>query len=310
MKKILSLSFAATTFAILTLSTGCPGNIEDGGPGGDGDGDTDDYDCGEKNGEAIPSCVRPIDCTGGSVCTKPEEANGPDDFGCCLKIFCVADEDCDTETEKCDVRRGICVPKNLCDPNNDASCPGGEFCIYNEGVPQCVAAGDLPQPDNCEVTPANIYAGAGSAVEVQATGALDSGALVPNATFTFSSDVGTASGNVITAECAGAEPCVGTVTATSVNNKTCTAAITVYPAVDAADTRVVLFNQTTGAAWADVDVAILKDGVLTEGTTDDSGAFTATARIARPNRVKRKNANTAASSARVTSRTPTSWADR
>ncbi|MDT4887004.1 hypothetical protein FQZ97_1234180 [compost metagenome] len=40
------------------------------------------------------------------------------------------------------------------------------------------------------------------------------------------------------------------------------------------------------------------------------GAFTATARIARPNRVKRKNANTAASSARVTSRTPTSWADR
>ncbi len=265
--KVLGASLFAT---FLAMSAGCPGyTMTDAGPGdGDGDGDAPP-DCMEQD-----PCKRNIDCEAGAICEKPEGA-GVDDWGCCLKILCTADADCD-DNEVCDQRRGLCVPEDLCDPGNPGEkCQPGEFCIYQDGLPQCVDAASLPQPDACSVTPAKVYLADGASQTVNATGSLSSGALVPNAVFTYSTtgDIGTIAGgsNVLTAACAGPDACTGTITASS-GGASCEASVTVYPAI-ADGFRVTVFDSLNSEPIQGATVALQIDGAqaLVTGTTGAAG---------------------------------------
>jgi hypothetical protein len=235
---------------------------------GDGDGDGDAPTC---EADADP-CKRNIDCAAGAVCEK-EIGAGVDDWGCCKKVLCTADADC-ADNEICDIRRGLCVPEGLCDPGNPAEkCQPGQFCIYQEGAPLCVDAAALPQPDSCTVSPAVIFVRNGAEITLQATGSLDSGALVPNASFNYGT-TGTigavgAGTSVFTAACAGPAACTGTVTATS-GGATCSADVTVYPSI-ADGLRVVLFDQGSGTPINGAPVVAKVSGALVEKTTNASG---------------------------------------
>lgn len=264
---------AAPWVAALLVSVGCP-DPTTGNDGGPNDGGGDTFQCEPKaNGDEVLACKRAIDCGGGFICAKPEGA-AADDFGCCQKVFCQVDADCD-EGEKCDVRRGICVPENLCDPG--AGCPNGEYCVYDDGAPQCVA--EAPAVDTCSISPASLFAASGSELELHATGFDANGKLSPHASFTYSVDgVGGTDpvGNRISVVCTEAAPCTGTVTATANGGATCTAPIVVYPAVAASDLRVTLFDQTSGGPVSGAVVVARVDGTLAEGTTDTDGSYTFT----------------------------------
>lgn len=249
---------------------GCPG------PGTGNDAGTPDggggFQCENKpDGTDVLECRRNIDCGGGSICEKAAEG---DEFGCCLKIFCTVDADC-PEEEHCDLRRGICVPDNLCDPG--AGCPNGEFCVYGDGTPQCIA--EAAAPATCQISPNPIFTTSGQAVEVQAAGFQADGKLSPHASFTYAVaglTNGNATGNSLSADCADAAPCTGTVTATANGGASCTADLVVYPAVPGADVRVTLFDQTSGAPVSGAPVAARVSGALVEGTTDADGSYTFT----------------------------------
>jgi len=261
-----ALAFAAlavTTSSQLACATG-PG---DAGP--------DDTDAGEQppvcEDDADP-CKRNIDCAAGAVCEKELGATA-DDWGCCKKVLCTSDADC-ADNEVCDIRRGLCVPEGLCDPGNPAEkCQPGQFCIYQDGAPLCVDAANLPQPDTCTIAPDPIFVRDGAEIPLQATGALNSGALVPNAQFTYGTTgtIGTVAGGSSTfaAACAGPAACTGTVTATS-GAANCASDVTVYPAI-VDGMRVVVFDQSTGSPVASAPVVARVNGALVEKTTNASG---------------------------------------
>jgi hypothetical protein len=246
------------------------------GPTGTGEADGgDDNQCAAQNST---ECKKNIDCAQGAICEKADEA---DETGCCIQILCNGDEDC-PDGKICDVRRGLCVPEGLCDPANPAEeCAPGEVCIYVEGLPQCIDAGSVPSPDECTVSPSSIYAPAGSVVQVEAVGRTTAGALVPFADFTFASTVGTidAAGQ-LTVACASPTNgvCTGTVTATSATNSaaTCNANATVYAPPGATETRVVLFDQTSGLPISGAPAAVKTTGAAVSATvnTDANGAAT------------------------------------
>jgi hypothetical protein len=244
-----------------TSMTGCPGEEDTPDAGGEDD-DSCDPDVG---------CRRSLDCSAGAVCEKEAGADGIDDCGICIKILCTTDVDC-SGSEVCDVRRGLCVPDNLCDPGNPSlECEAGQYCVYVDGLPQCVEASELPAADTCEIAPAQIFVADSSSIELQAVAMLSSGALVPNATFSFSSDVGSVNGTSLTGACTGTSACTGTVTATS-GEATCTAPVKVYPAVAENNLQIVLFDQTANAPVAGARAALkLDDASLVEVTTDADG---------------------------------------
>lgn len=260
-----TLSISAHGFLVAAMSSvllvGCPDGTDTPTDGGSGTDDSCDAEVG---------CRRSLDCSAGAVCEK-EEGAGVDDCGICVKILCTTNADC-SENEECDVRRGLCVPDNLCDPGNPSlACEAGQYCVYVEGLPQCVEASELPAADTCEIAPSQIFVAANNAIELNAVAMLNSGALVPNASFTYTSDVGTVSDGKLTGECAGSDVCTGTVTATS-GAATCTAPVKVYPAVPTEDFKVVLFDQTSNEPVSGA-LAVLKlaDNSLVEGTTDADG---------------------------------------
>ena len=92
--------------ALMSTLMACPG------PAAEGEGE------GEPEG-----CSSDRDCGGGSICDKANDDDAipaaDDPAGVCVKVVCFTDADCaDPVNEKCDTRRGICVPRNLCDPGN------------------------------------------------------------------------------------------------------------------------------------------------------------------------------------------------
>jgi hypothetical protein len=254
-------SLVAPTFATLLLAAGCPGETpDDSGPG--------ESMCEEG---ANAECRRNIDCGGGSVCEKDDEA---DDTGCCVKIFCTTDADC-SDTEECNLRKGLCVPSNLCNPADpeNTGCSADQECIYNEGTPQCVDA--PPDATACIVSPNPLYLADGAAADLQAVGRAADGSLVPHTTFTFASTIGTVSGSALTGACSDASPCTGTVTATADNGgATCTTEVTVFPAVATGDVRVSLFDANSREPVSGATVMVRVGDVKTTGTTDANGAYT------------------------------------
>jgi hypothetical protein len=256
-----SLVGVAAISALTALFAGCPDNPAE----GEGEGE------GENLCAPADPCQRNFDCGGGAIC---EIADG-DTEGCCRQVTCLTNEDCG-DNEACDARRGICVADNLCDPGTNDGCGGGDLCIYNQGAPQCVAEVDLPAPAACTVTPSPVIVHDGDAVELFATGEAANGSLVPRASFTFSSDIGTIDGNELTGACA-TGVCTGTVTATADNGGvTCTADVRAYAPALAADVRVSLFDARDGGPISGATVAIRTSGGTTTGTTDADGTFTFT----------------------------------
>jgi hypothetical protein len=233
------------------------------------DAGVDDSICVARGQTAAEECRRNFDCGGGSVCDK---ANETDETGCCKKVLCTSDADCGA-SEICDLRRGICISEDTCDPSDPDACPDGQFCFYENGTPLCSAT--PPGALACTVAPNPVIARAGESVELRAIGQDAAGKLTPFAAFTYTSTVGTVSGGALTGECASGV-CTGTVTATSTRGSaTCEASVRVFATVPATDVRVVLIDQATGAPIAGARVAA-RDAVadaFVEGTTDANGAY-------------------------------------
>ena len=266
------------------LGAGCPGNTgpTDAGP---------DQVC--ADGARV--CDNDRLC-GGGFCDKDndgdEVAAADDQFGCCVQLICDSNDDCE-ENEKCDFRRGICLPRDLCDPAADnggrcdldgdgtpeADCCGaGQLCEYTGGVPVCVdnppAAADCfislggrvlaEAAGDPEANPGTALAG--QAIQLMATATDASGKLVPHATFTWTG----ATDGAFTGTCAGPDVCAATVTATS-GSASCDAAMTVYPTHTAGSHRVVAIDASTGAPIAGALATAYVGGALQQDTTDANG---------------------------------------
>ena len=198
-------------------------------------------------------------------------------MGACIKVVCTSDADCD-EGEICEDRRGICLPANTCDPANPpAACEPGQVCVYQDGNPVCQDASDLTPPDSCTITPSRLFIGNGATADIKASGFLESGAMAPNAEFSFTGDAAlTISDSTVTGTCNSGMPCNYTLTATAlVGDASCEATVTVYPSVDEEDFRVLVIvesdHDTLNAAKV---VAKLSDGTLDVQETDSNGAYT------------------------------------
>jgi hypothetical protein len=253
----LAILAALTTSA---LAVGC------GPPTGDGD---------EGEGEGESGCGSDRDCGAGEICDKTNDgddlAAANDSEGVCVKVVCFSDNDCsDPENEKCDVRRGFCIPRNLCDPGDADACSNpDQRCIYTGGLPQCVVP---PDANACRLTPQRGYVTVGGSLQVEGIGTDADGRLVPHTTFTFSG-TGVSAAGVVTPTAAGDITVTG---ATANGGATCTTTIKAYAAVAAADLRVVVIDQATREPIAGAKVAAKVGTETEEGTTGADGSFTFT----------------------------------
>jgi hypothetical protein len=229
----------------------------------------------EGEGEGEGGCGSDRDCGAGEVCDKTNDgddlAGANDPEGVCVKVVCFTDADCSNpEDEKCDVRRGFCVPRNLCDPGDENACPNaGERCIYTGGLPQCVAP---PAASACTLTPNPGYVAVGGALQIEGVGNDAAGKLVPHTSFTFSG-TGVSATGLVSPTAAGDITVTGT---TDNGGATCTATVHAYAAVGANDLRVVVIDQASRAPLAGVPVAAKIAGNTEEGDTAADGSFTFT----------------------------------
>ncbi len=226
-------------------------------------------------GEGEPEgCATDRDCAGGSICDKTDDGDDiaavDDAAGVCVKVICTADTDCSNPTdEKCDLRRGICVPRNLCDPGDPAACPNaGDKCIYEGGLPVCKAP---PDADACSLFPNPAYVSAGETIQIEGIGQSAASNLIPQTTFAWTTSAGTidAVTGVLTAPASGEVTVTGT---TANGGATCTSTVNVYPALGALDLRVVVIDQVSRQPLGDVKVAARIAGVTQNQTTDDDGS--------------------------------------
>jgi hypothetical protein len=249
----------AALAALMTsgLAVGCTPPDDSGGGGGDDLTCATDRDC-KKSGTG---CDKTND--GDDI----PAANDPE--GVCVSLVCITNADCaDPEEEVCDVRRGFCVPKNLCDPGDADACSNPEErCVYSEGRPRCAVPADAA---TCSLVPSVGFVAVGGALQLEGIGVDGQGKLVPHTRFTFSG-AGVSSSGLVEPTAAG----VLTVTAEADNGGArCNATVNVYDAVDANDLRVVVIDQATREPLADVPVAIKVGNVTTSGETGDDGSYT------------------------------------
>lgn len=245
---------AATTGALL-FGVGC----DDGSAEGEGEGEA---------GE----CEIDRECGGGFICDKTNDGDdipaAEDQFGICVRVSCLRDEDCGAE-EKCDTRRGICVPKNLCDPGAADACPtAGERCQYVDGLPICALP---PAATGCILTPGTGYVSVGSTLQIEGVGTGAGGKLVPHTTFNWTASAGAiAATGIFTPAAAGEVTITGT---TQNGNATCTATVTVSAAVGVNDLRITVIDLATRLPVNGAPVAARVAGANVEGVTVD-GSFT------------------------------------
>ena len=207
---------------------------------------------------AQPTCRRAVDCGGGFACEVPDGGGE----GCCIKIVCTDNNDCDAPAT-CDLRRGICrVP--TCDPTNPASCPGGQVCVNSSDatgavISQCVMAGSIAAA-RCEFDVTNFSLRAGETRKLNLTYTSAAGALVPFATAAFTSAMtgvaAVAADGTVTAVASGTSDITATPTGAT---NTCTTRVTVYGTVAPADARAVVFNSRTGKPLSGVTVLLRKN---------------------------------------------------
>ncbi len=277
-------AFAALLMVTAGLVAGCPGDAA-----GDDAGTGVVQDCTGFRDEI--QCDNDRVCVGG-FCNKATDNDDilakDDPRGCCERILCLSDADC-PDIEKCDLRRGICVPRNLCDPaaengglcDGAACCPTGELCEYVDGTPVCTA--NPPAATECfiaaggrviasaagdtEAAPAITRAGAN--LQLEAVGTNAAGATVPHATFTW--QTANAAGVLVAPTCASGV-CPVTVTATSAGNGTaeCTGLVNVYAAPT--NNRIIVIDLRSGEPLDGVVVAANDGTGVLEGTTDANGA--------------------------------------
>lgn len=255
------LPLAALALVVGALATACPPP-----EGNEGEGE------GETGG-----CANDRDCEGGSVCDKEEDGDGiptaDDPEGVCIKVFCISDDDCeDPVNEKCDSRRGFCIPRNLCEPGDPNACPTeGDKCIYEGGLPICKAP---PAATACNLAPSPAYVVAGGTVQLEGVGTGAGNKLVPQTTFTWSV---TGGGSIDAAGVytAGATAGAATVTGTTENGgATCTATVNVLAAAADADLRIVVIDQATRAPLANSKVAVRTGAGTTSAVTAADGSAT------------------------------------
>jgi len=254
----LKLATVALATAALSVFTACPP-----GEGVEGEG--------EGEGE----CERDTDCGAGRICDKENDGDdlptAQDPFGVCIRVACFQDDQCD-EGEKCDLRRGLCVPENLCDPAAANACPNpGDKCQYRDGLPVCAPP---PAAASCALSPSLGYLSAGGDLQLEGVGFGAEGKLTPHTTFTWAATGGatvSASG-VVTAP-----PTAGdvTVTGTTANGgATCQATIKVLPAVGANDLRILVLDLATRQPVANAPVAVRVGGTNTSLLTEADGTRT------------------------------------
>jgi hypothetical protein len=253
--KLASIALAATS---VLATVGCPAAAVDDGPVPEPEGCEIDRECG-----------------GGSICDKTDDGDdipaAEDPVGVCLRVSCdPARNDC-PEDEKCDERRRICVPTNICDPGDAAACStAGEFCQYQGGAPVCAPP---PPASACLLTPSVGYLAAGGAAQIEGVGTTDGGKLVPHTTFTWTASAGSMSetGVFTPPATAGAV----TITGTTVNGDvSCTATMNVFAAVGANDLRVVLIDIATRLPIANAPVAARVADANVSRTTGPDGSAT------------------------------------
>jgi hypothetical protein len=248
---------AATTGIVLV------GACDDGN--GDGDG----------GGVVAEGCAIDRECGGGVICDKSNDGDdipaAEDPLGVCVRVSCLNDSQCG-EAEKCDIRRGLCIPENLCDPGAPDACPtAGEKCQYVAGIPTCAAP---PAAAECIVTPALAYVSVGGTLQFEGVGTLADGKLAPHTTFTWAASAGAISATgVFTPAAAGQVTITGT---TANGGATCTATAKVAPAVSGTDLRITVIDIGTRQPVANVPVAARVAGENRDGQTDQSGSFTFT----------------------------------
>ena len=257
--RMIPLRFASLTVVVLAALTftACPGD----------DGPTADA------GPDPTGCTIDRECGTGSICDKTDDGDdipaADDPEGVCLRVTCQSDADC-AEDEKCDPRRGICVPKNLCDPGDpDACSTDGDLCQYVDGRPACAPA---PTPDSCSLTPAVAYVAAGGTLQFEGVGIGAGGVLVPHTTFTFAATGGTFAGGTFTAPAAAGDVTVTGTTAKG--SKTCTSTVKVYAPLGAADARIVVIDQGARTPIVGAKVAARVGAANVEGVTGADGSFT------------------------------------
>ncbi len=244
-------------------------------------------------------------CAGGFCDKDHDSADGTtgdgiaaadDDLGCCVILVCTKNDDC-KDDERCDIRRGICVPLGLCNPEvqgggdclqrdgTSGPCCSGDkpFCEYSDGNPTCVAsppdasncvvaAGGRPlasAPGDTEAAPGAVSSG--SDLQLEATGTDANGKNIAHSTFTWSGDGVDATTGVLNSTCA-TGVCPVTVTATSVNGgAACTGVVNVY-APPTLSNRIVVLDLATGEPVANATAAATIAGTPVSGTTDANGA--------------------------------------
>ena len=253
-------------FAVVAFMTACPGAEPAPDAGVDDQVCTNDRDPCESN----------RDCPGG-VCDKVNDgddiAEADDAKGCCLKLVCLVDDDCaDPVNDRCDARRGLCVPRNLCNPADESACPNaGEVCFYTDGNPNCAAA---PAATTCSLAPSPGAVTVGGTLQIDGVGKDANGKLIPHTSFTWTASAGSIDADGLLTAPATAGPV--TVEGTTENGGVeCTTTITVYGAVDPADLRITVFDLATRAPVIGQPVVLKGNGAnFTEDVTGSDGSFT------------------------------------
>jgi hypothetical protein len=245
-------------FGAVLAASGCSNSGSD---GGEGEAET----C--AGGAQV--CAVVTDCGQGSICDKEDDGDAipaiDDTAGCCVRVACLSNADCEAG-RICDLRRGVCVPENLCDAPGEAGCTNGDVCTYVDGEPACESA---PTPTACDFDVSTYYVSAGNNVELDASGKNANGALVPHTSFTYTASAGTMAGSVLTV------PANQTTDITvTAQPGGCTADVRVYATLPANEARIVLIDAKTRLPISGATVAI-GNGTLTTGTTDADGVFSA-----------------------------------
>jgi len=225
-----------------------------------------------SDGSGAHECSVPRDCGAGFDCVL-----GPDGYRVCVKLFCLADSDCDQAAgEHCDRRRGLCL-LDICRIGVVGICPAGKVCLGG-------LCSDPPPPaDSCEISPSSAVVRAGETVSLSVVGFMTSGAMAPLATFTWSSDTESCAtvdaDGTVTGAAGASSTCTTTVTATPVGGGTaCTATVTSFPAVSLPELRALVIDSLDGAPVSGAQLLVRTDdgsgGNLVQlpvATTDANG---------------------------------------